>query len=143
MSRPVESWPLPQVIDVDRAFWEGIQQGRLLIRHCRGCGRRQFFPRPVCAECLSLDLGWEEASGRGTVYAFTLVRVPRHPAVRAAVEATGEPVVFAEIELAEGVRMMGQIVGGRPEAVTLGAPVQVAFETAPGTEFKLPRFRLV
>jgi uncharacterized OB-fold protein len=127
---------------VDREFWDGVQRETLLIRKCRDCGRRQFFPRPVCVECMSANLDWEESSGRGRVYSFTLVRVPRHPAFRKQVEETGQPVIFAEIELAEGVHMLGQMVGCRPEDVQLGAPVRVAFEPVPGGEFKLPKFRL-
>jgi uncharacterized OB-fold protein len=143
MNRPAPSWPLPQVIDVDREFWNGIQAGRLLIPKCRDCGRRHFFPRPACPECLGANLEWEPASGRGTVYSFSLVRVPRAPAVRAHVEATGVPVIFVEVRLNEGVRVLAQLVGTRPEDVTLGMPVAVAFEPPPGTEFKLPCFRPV
>jgi uncharacterized OB-fold protein len=136
-------WPLPRVTDVDRQFWDGVQQERLLIQKCQECGRFQFFPRPLCGACLSLRLAWQEASGRGSVYSFTLVRVPRHPVFRKLVEETGQPIVFAEIELAEGVRMLSQIVGCRPEDVRLGARVRVTFEPVPEADFKLPKFRLV
>ena len=134
--------PLPRVIDVDREFWDGVQQEKLLIQKCRDCGRLQFFPRPVCIDCMGLDLGWQEASGRGVVYSFTLVWVPRHPTFCNVVEQTRQPVVFAEIELAEGVRMLSQIVDCRPDAVRLGGPVRATFETAEGAQFKLPKFRL-
>jgi uncharacterized OB-fold protein len=135
------TWPLPRVIDVDREFWDGVQQDKLLIQKCRDCGHLQFFPRPVCVGCMSLRLTWQESAGHGAVYSFTLVRVPRHPAFRKLVEEGGQPVIFAEIELVEGVRMMSQIVGCRPEDVQLGAPVRVTFEPVPGAEFKLPKFR--
>lgn len=136
------AWPLPRVIDVDQEFWDGVQQDKLLIQKCRECGRLQFFPRPVCGGCFSGNLAWQESAGRGTVYSFTLVRVPRHPAFRKLVEETGQPVIFAEIELAEGVRMMSQIVDCRPEDVKLGGQVRVTFAPVPGAEFKLPKFRL-
>ena len=56
------AWPLPHVIDVDRGFWDGVQQDKLLIQKCRECGRLQFFPRPVCVGCLSTSLTWQESA---------------------------------------------------------------------------------
>lgn len=139
---PAPSFPLPQVIDVDQEFWNAVQQERLLLPRCRDCGLVQFFPRPACVACLGANLAWEEASGLGTVYAVTLVRVPRHPAFRRQVEETGEPVVFAEIALAEGVRVLGQIVGVPAAEVRPGASVRVVFEPVAPAGFKLFRFRL-
>jgi len=142
VSEDVTRKPLPAITDIDQEFWDGVRNNRLLIQKCLDCNRLQFFPRPVCVRCFSDNLGWQEAQGSGTVYSFTVVRVPRSPAFRKQVEETGVPIVFAAIDLDEGVRVMSQIIDCKPEEAELGARVGVTFEEVEGTDFKVPKFRL-
>lgn len=137
------AWPLPDVASVDKPFWEEVQQGRFVLQKCQDCSRLQFLPRPVCVNCFSRNLGWQQSSGTGSIYSFTNVYAPVRPAPRKQVEETGVPIVFAAIDLDEGVRVLSEIVGCTPEEVELGARVKVCFEQAPGTNFKLPKFRLI
>jgi uncharacterized OB-fold protein len=65
---------------------------------------------------------WLQASGRGTVYTFTVVYQNDLPPFRDRV-----PYVVAIVELKEGVRMTSNIEGIAPEDVRCGMPVQVAF----------------
>lgn len=136
-------FPIPYFIDEDKPFWDGVQEGKLLIQKCLDCKTLQYFPRPVCVNCFSMNLGWQESAGSGTVYSFTPVLRPVHPAYIKALEETGVPALFAQILLDEGVIMMSEIVGSRPEEVEVGARVKVSFEVAKGTDFKLPKFRLL
>lgn len=136
-------FPVPQVTDEDRAYWDGVQAGKLLIQKCLDCNHLQFFPRPRCVSCFSKNLGWQESKGTGTVYSFTTVSIPLNPAVRKHVEQGGAPPIFAKIDLDEGVRIISEIIDCQPEEVKIGAPVQVAYVEAKGTNFKLPKFRLV
>jgi len=48
------------------------------------------------------------------------------------------PYVVALVELAEGPRLISNIVGCEPEAVEVDMPVRIKFESA--GEFLLPRF---
>lgn len=137
------AWPLPDIASVDKPFWEEVQKGNFVLQKCQDCGRLQYLPRPVCVNCFSRNLDWQKSGGTGSVYSFTSVYVPVRPAPRQQVEETGVPIIFAAIDLDEEVRVLSEIVGCKPEEVELGARVRVSCEEAPGTDFKLPRFRLV
>jgi uncharacterized OB-fold protein len=63
------------------------------------------------------------ASGRGTVYAYTVARRPTHPAF-----AARTPYVIAIVELEEGPRMTTNIVDCNPDSVKIGMAVEAAFE---------------
>ena len=129
--------PLPE-IDADSApFWRGTRERRLLLPHCLACGRPHFPPRVLCPHCHADGIEWKPASGEGTVYTYTVAR-------RAASAAFEDdvPYVVALIDLAEGVRMMSNVVTDDPAKVTIGAPVRVTFERA-SDEITLPKFELV
>jgi uncharacterized OB-fold protein len=55
-------------------FWDAANEGRLVIQHCHACNRLQHPPAPTCQQCGSGDhLGWQEMSGRGTIYNYGVV----------------------------------------------------------------------
>jgi hypothetical protein len=66
-----------------------------------------------------------EAAGRGTVHSFVVFH---HPPVPPFVY----PNVIVLVELAEGTRLVSRLVGVDPDAVRIGMPVQVDFETVEG-----------
>lgn len=115
--------PLPRPTLISKPFWDGLREERLLIQRCRECGSLQHYPRPHCIRCLSLDLEWTQASGRGTVYSYTIVRRAANPAF-----AEDVPYVLAVIELEEGPHLSGNVVGVPPEEVRIGMPVEAVFD---------------
>jgi len=127
--RSVETWtkPVPAPDPVSAAFWGAAAEGRLLIQRCPSCGSRQFYPRAICTTC-GTDPEWEEASGRGTVYTFTVIRQ------QGAEPFKGEvPYVVAMIALEEGPMMMGSVTGCSPDDVSIGLVVRAyAVEVEPG-----------
>ena len=78
----VGTLPLPSIVEIDQAFWEGVQKDSLTLQKCLDCQRLQFFPRPVCVHCFSSNLGWQQSNGTGSIYSFTIVYVPQHPVAR-------------------------------------------------------------
>ncbi|MGE0715910.1 MAG: Zn-ribbon domain-containing OB-fold protein [Alphaproteobacteria bacterium] len=130
--------PLP-VPDADSApFWAGCRAHRLLLQRCRSCGAHRYPPGAICPECRSREAHWVEASGRGRVFSWIVVR---HPVPRD-IYADDVPYVVALVELDEGVRMAANIVGCAPEAVAADMAVTVEFaDVTP--EISLPRFRPV
>lgn len=106
----------------DEQFEEFLRQGRFMIQRSRLSGRYLFYPRVVEPGTGDNDLEWVEASGRGTVYAATVVR-PRPP------QAAYNVVL---VDLAEGPRMMSRVEGIEPEAVKIG--MQVRARIAHGEE---------
>lgn len=127
--------PLPEPTDSSRAFWSACGEGRLVLQRCRSCQQVQFYPRSLCANCLSDDLAWIEASGRGVVYSYTVV----HRALMAGF-ADEVPYVIALVQLDEGVRLMTRLVRCEPDLVTVGMPVAVTFSKL-SDEITLPCFR--
>jgi hypothetical protein len=104
-------------------FWDGCAQGRLLIQRCAACARFQHYPRSLCTRCTGTDLSFEEVSGHGTVVTFTVCDRPL-----GARFVGRTPYVVALVDLAEGPRLMTNIVGCAATDVTIGMQVRVGFE---------------
>lgn len=123
-----------------RPWWKATKEHRLLFQRCRECQTPVFFPRYVCpgADCLGVNtLEWEESSGRGRIFSFTVVHRPEHPSFEEDV-----PYVLAVIQLDEHWRMWSNVVGTPPESVRVGQRVQVEWDDVTD-EVALPKFRVV
>ena len=112
--------PQPSITHDNRFFWEGVEQGKLLIQRC-ACGQLRHPPGPMCPHCQSLEWDTLEASGRGQVYSFVVMH---HPVV--APFAYPNPVVLVELE--EGTRIVSNLVGVAPDSIEIGMPVQARFD---------------
>jgi hypothetical protein len=129
--------PSPVVTVVERPFWDAAKKGDLIIQKCVDCNQLIFYPRIYCPHCHSAALTWEKASGKGKVYTYTVVVNNPHSSFLADM-----PFVIAIVKLEEGVQMLSNIVGCRPEDVTCDMPVEVVFEKL-NDEFTLPKFKPV
>ncbi|MEM0349979.1 MAG: Zn-ribbon domain-containing OB-fold protein [Candidatus Caldarchaeum sp.] len=118
--------PLPQITEYTQAFWQAAKNGQLMIQECRRCGHKQWYPRPSCTSCGSLDLGWRQSSGKGSIHSFTVIRrvVANSPDFQRDI-----PFVIAEVDLDEGVRMYARVEAS-PEQVRVGQRVKVSFREA-------------
>lgn len=120
-TRALAPVPLP---DEDSApFWEAAARGELVVQRCAACGRPRHPPRPVCPACRSFEHRWEPASGRGRVWSWIVAHPPVLPAF-----ADLAPFNVAVVELPEGVRMVGRILGVADDRVHEGMAVEVVFE---------------
>jgi hypothetical protein len=128
---------LPRVDEESRGWWEALARHELYLQRCRGCGTRRFYPRALCPACLSSATEWVRASGRATVYSFTVTYQNQAAGFRDEL-----PYVLAVVELAEGPRLMTNVVGCPPDAVRIGMPVEVVFEDVT-PEITLPKFQPV
>jgi len=127
--------PVPVVNTWAQPFWDATREHRLIIQKCGGCGRHVFYPRIACPHCAADRLEWVEASGKGTVYSFTVVEANAPSAFLADM-----PFVIAVIRLEEGVQMLSNVTGCDPDEVTCDMPVEVTFEKLDDT-FTLPKFK--
>jgi len=124
------------MMTIQRPFFEGLKQGKLLIPYCESCGKAHFYPRSACPHCWSEDeYDWRPASGTGVVHTFTVVRNNPPPAFVPML-----PYSIAIIELDEGVRLLSNIVGDY-EDTAIGDRVEVEFVERDGES--LPLFRRV
>ena len=76
------------------------------------------------AWCVRGPVEWIEASGRGTVDSFTVIRQNYSRPFRDWI-----PYVVALVDLEEGPRVMTNIVDCEPDDVSIGMAVQARFET--------------
>ena len=127
--------PVPRIDEESKGFWEACQRHELYIQKCRGCGTARYYPRALCPSCLSSDADWVLSSGKGTVYTYTVTYQNQAPGFRDEL-----PYVMAYVELAEGVRLLTNIVGCAPEQVRIGMPVSVTFDDVT-PECTIPKFR--
>jgi uncharacterized OB-fold protein len=88
--------------------------------------------------CGNRQLEWAKVTGKGTVYSFTVIRqvIGNSPAFQQDI-----PFVIAEVDLNEGARIFGTLVGVRPEDMRIGMEVQVIFDDVT-SEVALPKFKL-
>ncbi|MBS3017449.1 hypothetical protein DJFAAGMI_00154 [Comamonas sp. PE63] len=125
--------PLPHPTEISAPYWEGLKAHEVRIQQCDR-GHSLFFPRTHCPACGSRSLKWSKVSGEGTLYSFTVARIPTMP------EFTDEmPQALAVVELREGVRINTTMVGVAPEALKVGMEVRPVFDERPG-EVTLLRF---
>ncbi|MFI9614518.1 Zn-ribbon domain-containing OB-fold protein [Streptomyces sp. NPDC052023] len=116
-------YDVPEADAFTRTYWEAAARGRLLVRRCGACDRAHHYPREFCPYCWSEDVSWEEACGRATLYTWSVVHRNDLPPF-----GGRTPYVAAVVDLAEGPRMMTEIVGLRDEGeLRAGAEVMAGF----------------
>ena len=100
--------PNPRKTPISAPFWEGCNDGRLMLQRCAGadCERYVYYPRACCPHCGSGDLDWVEASGRGRVVSWTMVHRPHHAGF-----GPEAPYAFLAVALAEGPLMYSRLAG--------------------------------
>lgn len=104
--------PIPDPTTVP--FWAACREGRLMVGFCRDTGRHFFPPRGVSPFTLSPNVELVQASGRGTLYSYTVMR-------------TATPYIPAMVELVEGPRVFTNLVGVAPEEVRIGMRLRLEF----------------
>ena len=65
--------PAPEPTPETCTFWSATAQGRLLLARCVDCATVIWYPKTYCPACGCVSVSWDEASGRGTVYSFSVV----------------------------------------------------------------------
>jgi uncharacterized OB-fold protein len=129
--------PQPRVTQLNRPFWDGCNNGRLVIQKCRACTRAVFYPRVCCPFCKAGDLDWVEASGRGKVISHTTVHRTHHDSFN-----TEAPYVFAAVALEEGPWLYAQVLEAPTDSTSLVGRSVTATFVDHGPRQKIAAFRL-
>ena len=114
--------PIPRRTPTSAPYFDAARAGRLSLQKCPRDGFF-FYPRSRCPACLQADWSWEDVSGRGTLYSYTVDRVGLDPAQRERL-----PLIVALVELDEGPRLTTNLVDCTPESISIGMTVSVTFE---------------
>lgn len=126
--------PIPTINDEMRPFYDGARRHELWVQRCTGCGALRFPARAICSECLATGADWVQVSGRGEVFSFNVMHQVYHPGFAAEV-----PYAVVSVLLAEGPKLISNLVGVPPDQIRIGMPVRVVFETI-SDEVTLPKF---
>ena len=65
--------PAPDRTPETDEFWDATATGRLLLARCDACGTVIWYPKTCCPGCGGLSVSWDQASGLGTIYSFSVV----------------------------------------------------------------------
>ena len=126
----------PPVNDETAPFWAALGEGRVDLPVCDACGHHIWYPRSWCPVCQGESVTWTTVSGRGTVYARTILRKSMWR------DAT--PFVVAYVELDEGPRVLTNVIADDPASVEVGAAVEAVLvpvdEPVEGSATHLLRF---
>jgi len=104
-------------------FWAGTAAGELRVQRCDGCGALRHPPGPMCPSCGAMTTGtagYVVAAGTGEVYSYVVHHHPPVPGKKL-------PIVIALVQLPEGVRIVGELLGADPDQVRIGLPVRSEF----------------
>ena len=137
-SRELAAGPVmrPVISRDTKFFWDGLSAGELRIQRCGGCGTLRHPPGPMCPGCQrpgSAEPGYVVAAGTGIVFSYVVHHHPPVPGKRL-------PLVIALVELDEGVRVLGEMVGVTPDQVSIGMPVRIEYLRI-DDELTLPAWR--
>jgi uncharacterized OB-fold protein len=132
---PTIARPLPAADGELAPFFAAAREHRLVVQRCEGCGALRFPPRELCSGCLSTAARWIQVSGRGEIFSYNVMHQIYHPAFAAEV-----PYAVVVVKLAEGPKMISNLVDCPPGEIRIGMPVEVVFEPA-SPEITLPKFR--
>ncbi len=129
--------PIPAANGLAAEYQSGLKEGFVRLQICAACQKVWHYPRPVCPACGSRAYAWTRASGVGTVHSFTIV----HHAPKAELK-DHTPYVVGMIDLAEGARMTGWIVGTGSLKTQIGDRVILDIPRSEQGEPGMPVFRL-
>jgi uncharacterized protein len=105
------------------SFQAYLNEKKLMGSHCPHCQAHFLPPRAICPHCYGDQLEWAEFSGQGKLAAFTAIYIAPS-AMIAAGYGRDNPYLAGVVELVEGVKISGQILG---EEVAIGTPLTALF----------------
>ena len=110
----------PAVNPETKPFWDAAREGRFLVPFCSACSKAHWYPRAICPFCTSDKVEWRQASGKGTIYTFSVM------------QRVKEPYAIAHVTLAEGPTMLTNIVDCDFGKLRIGQPVAIVFQETEG-----------
>ena len=110
-------------IDKDsRVFWDGAKENKLMIKRSQISKKCFLYSLAHTGISASEDYEWIEASGKGTIYSFTISHIPGGS--KYYIDKT--PYIIASILLEEGVRLTSNIIS-KDFKENSGVPIKTIF----------------
>jgi uncharacterized OB-fold protein len=118
---------LPVVDEHSGPFWTAAAEHRLVLARCGRCSQFTHPPDIVCPRCQHTDpqFVFEPVAGTGTVRSWVVIRQSFVPGFEDDVPFL---LVDAELDDADGVRLIGRLLDGVDAPLSIGDRVRLAFE---------------
>ena len=110
-------------LTTDSVTDETLVGGVLLGAECRDCGVKVFGPARFCQSCTSSNLSEVQLGAEGTLFSYTIVRVPP------AGWPGPVPYILGEIELMEGPHVLAEVIDAKESDLAIGMIMELAFQT--------------
>ena len=127
--------PIPVADEASKPFFDGANEGKLMLVKCSQCGTHRLPGRERCLDCWSTEFEWAQASGKGKLYTYGIMHQKYHPAF-----AEETPYNYALVELDEGPRLVTNIVDCEQDDLKTDMGVEAVFDHV-SDEDTLIRFR--
>jgi len=102
-------------------FYKHVLQEKLMGGKCRKCGKVHLPPRPLCDNCFSKEFEWVELPQKGKLLTYTVIHV-------APTQFQGmTPYAVGIVQLDDGVKIPGMIIGVAPEQIKIGMSLTIDF----------------
>ena len=115
----------PKGTELDAPYWQGLRENILRVQQCNACQKWQWGPEWICHHCHSDDLAFNPVDAEGVIYSYERIWHPVHPALS---EQGPYLVVLVELPHADGIRMVGNLLGDAQQDVHIGSRVEAVFE---------------
>jgi uncharacterized OB-fold protein len=112
-----------ELTELNQPYWDALADGRLTFQRCRHCRNAWLPQRNECPKCLEADWGWEDASGSARVVSWIVYHTAYDESFKDRV-----PYNVAIVELAEGPRMVTNIVGVPNDRIEADSKVRFVAE---------------
>jgi uncharacterized protein len=117
--------PLPDVREpLTAPFWAATRESRILAPRCTNCGYVHWPPEVVCPECQQTTREWIDLPNTGHLWSYATYHRALDPAF-----ADDLPYTVGLVELEDGVKMYGLIVGAAEEQLRIGQELRAEFDT--------------
>jgi uncharacterized protein len=143
MTQTLSDWskvtrPIPVPNEWTKPFWESARRGVLTLQRCQACKHFQHPPYATCVRCMAIDLAFEPVSGKGTIYAYTIMY---HAGDKRFAAAIPYASIIVELDDAPGALLAANLLEAPYTEAKVGRRVEVVFERL-SDDITLPQFRL-
>ena len=130
--------PIPVPNEWTKPFWDAAKQNVLALQRCQACGHFQHPPYATCVRCMATELAFEPISGKGTIYAYTIMY---HAGDKRFAPAVPYASIIVEPDDAPGALLAANLLEAPYTDAKVGRRVEVIFERL-NDDITLPQFRL-
>lgn len=92
-------------------YWDGFNDGTIVLQHCTSCGKARNPVAPVCPYCATSEYEWRPVAPTGSVFSW----IRYHKVYQSEFEQL-MPFYVISAQLDAGPRIMGRLASGdKPE----------------------------